>query len=208
MQLYCDESGGVGSGVMLLAAVTVADADSLLTHIRAVMGLRGELKGSRITMAERAFVVEAFARAGGRAIVAQADIAALSGPSGPPADHHVYGALLNHAVAAWLPTTDIARDSAPDSPAAAQRVDVTIDDGRYDALRNLAMRDSVQKSVGKWGSARLADSRRCAGVQFADVIANSHFHVALDTREAARIDALFQPLWQAGIIRRLPINDI
>lgn len=195
MQIYCDESGGVGSGVMLLAAVAMADADKLLTHIRAVLGLRGELKGSRITMAERAFVVEAFARAGGRAIVAHADIAALSGPDGPPADHRVYGALLGHAVEKWLPESGGA-------------IDVTIDDGRYDALRNIAMRDAVQKSVGLWGRARLADSRRCAGVQFADVIANSHFHVALATREVARIDALLQPLWQADIIRRLPVTAI
>ena len=43
MQIYCDESGGVGSGVMLLAAVAMADAEKLLTHIRAVLGLRGEL---------------------------------------------------------------------------------------------------------------------------------------------------------------------
>ena len=151
--------------------------------------------GSRITMAERAFVVEAFARAGGRAIVAHADIAALSGPGDPPADHRVYGALLNHAVEKWLPESGGA-------------IDVTIDDGRYDALRNIAMRDAVQKSVGQWGRARLADSRRCAGVQFADVIANSHFHVALATREVARIDALLQPLWQADIIRRLPVTAI
>ena len=138
-------------------------------------------------------------RAGGtpvRALVRTSrDAAALSGPGDPPADHRVYGALLNHAVEKWLPESGGA-------------IDVTIDDGRYDALRNIAMRDAVQKSVGQWGRARLADSRRCAGVQFADVIANSHFHVALATREVARIDALLQPLWQADIIRRLPVTAI
>ena len=54
MMLYCDESGGVGAGVMLLAAVTSERdaADALLERARDVLGLRGELKGSRIDIAQ------------------------------------------------------------------------------------------------------------------------------------------------------------
>ena len=196
MQIYCDESGGVGNGVMLLAAVTIDDADALLTRVRAVLGLKGELKGSRLTLPERAFVIELFARMGGRAAIAEARTARLAGPDlRAPRDDHVYAALLDSAIDHWmLPSGGC--------------IDVTIDDGRYDQLRNMALRDTIQHAVGQWGRATLADSKKSAGIQIADVIANSHFHVAVGSNHARRIDALLAPFWADGRLVRIAVDRI
>ena len=60
MTVYCDESGGVGRGVMTLAALSIsaANAADLLHAVRSATGLSGELKGSRIDLETRAFVFD------------------------------------------------------------------------------------------------------------------------------------------------------
>jgi hypothetical protein len=43
MPIYCDESGGVGRGVMTLAAISVEDddADAVVARFREITGLAG-----------------------------------------------------------------------------------------------------------------------------------------------------------------------
>jgi hypothetical protein len=64
MPIYCDESGGVGRGVMTLAAVSIEAefADAVLSRFREITGLVGELKGSRIDLAERGLLFEILGR--------------------------------------------------------------------------------------------------------------------------------------------------
>ena len=68
MTIYCDESGGLNAGAMTFAAVMLSSEAAAAIHarFRAVTGLRGELKGSRISLTERAYLLELFDRAGGR----------------------------------------------------------------------------------------------------------------------------------------------
>ncbi len=200
LTIYCDESGGVGAGVIVVAAVSMPTglADELLDRVREVIGLRGELKGSRIAMAERAFVIELLARCGVRTIVVQAltrDLAATSSSGKPPGDLAIYAHLLEHVVDAWLPET-------------GGCVDLVIDDGRYDARLNSMVRDDVQRALGQWGKASLADSRRSAGVQFADVLANSFFQIATGSERSKRLETLMAPFLENGAIRRFTIKSI
>src|SRR3546814_17267167 len=76
----CDESGGLNAGAMTFAAVMLTPEVAAAIHarFRAVTGLKGELKGSRISLTERAYLLELFDRAGGRAWVAVAEGAKLS----------------------------------------------------------------------------------------------------------------------------------
>lgn len=198
MMLYCDESGGVGAGVMLLAAVAIPQqaADDLLGRVRDVLGIRGELKGSRIDIAQRAFVIELFARMGGRAVVTHVRMADLQQPGKrPPSDLSIYTALLETAIETWLPET-------------GGCVDITIDDGRYDELHNNHVRDEIRAKIGQWGKADLSDSRLSAGVQIADVIANSHFHIAVNGRHTRRVQALLDPFWSDRTIRRIEVKTV
>lgn len=200
MTIYCDESGGAGAGVIVIAAVSLPGslADDLLHRVRGVIGLRGELKGSRISMAERAFVVELLARSGARAIVVQAltrDLAAHTPDGRPPTDLQIYAALLERVVDAWLPET-------------GGCVELIIDDGRYDERLNSMLRDDVQRSLGQWGKASLADSRRSAGVQFADVLANSFFQMATGSQRSQALETLMAPFLENGAIRRIDIKSI
>lgn len=200
MTIYCDESGGVGAGVIVIAAVSLPGslADDLLTRVRDVIGWRGELKGSRINMAERAFVVELLVRSGARGIIVQAktsDLAAASSTGKPPSDIAIYAHLLETVVDAWLPET-------------GGCVELVIDDGRYDERLNSLLRDDVQRALGQWGKASLADSRRSAGVQFADVLANSFFQIATGSQRMAGLETLMAPFLGNGAIRRIDIKRI
>ncbi|WP_374525160.1 DUF3800 domain-containing protein [Sphingopyxis sp.] len=193
MTIYCDESGGLNTGAMTFAAVMLSPDAAAAIHarFRAVTGLRGELKGSRISLTERAYLLELFDRAGGRAWVAVAKRDRLA----PPADGKLatdlalYTALLDLAVSSWLPETG------------GVCTDVVIDDGRYDPVILAGVRESIQAGLAGWGQASLADSRRSDGVQIADVIANSLFNVAIGSPRAHRIGVIVEPLIASRAIR-------
>lgn len=193
MTIYCDESGGLNAGAMTFAAVmlTPQAAADIHKRFRAVTGLRGELKGSRISIVERAYLLEMVDRAGGRAWVAVAKRDQLAqGPGGTlPSDLALYGALLNNAVGHWLPETG------------GECTDVVIDDGRYDPKILSHVREEIQAGLGNWGRASLADSKRSDGVQIADVIANSLFNIAAESPRAHRIGRIIEPMLASKAIR-------
>jgi hypothetical protein len=198
--IYCDESGGLNAGAMTFAAamLTPDAAADIHRRFRAVTGLRGELKGSRISLVERAYLLELFDRAGGRAWVAVATRATLArGPSdAPPSDLALYAALLNLAVGRWLPETG------------GVCADVVIDDGRYDAGILGKVRTEIQAGLGHWGTASLADSRRSEGVQIADVIANSLFNIAAKSPRAHRIEQIIEPMLVSKTIRVAELTQV
>jgi len=205
MAIYCDESGGIATGAMTLAAVAIgeADADRLLARYRAITGLTGELKGSRIDIAERGLVFELLDRFGGRAVVIEALAKAMpaeDAASHPPRgrDARVYAALLGQAVGALLVEEE-------------ETQAVFIDDGRYDPATTEAMRAAVGAMLaGRSGSARavasLFDSHRSAGIQIADVVANSALHLALGDARSTRIAAILDPFLANGRIAIRPLS--
>jgi hypothetical protein len=192
MPIYCDESGGVGRGVMTLAAVHIEpqDADALLARFREVTGRSDELKGSRIDLGERAYVCELFERSGATATVGIA-LSALKPEIGEDRGDHdiaVYARLLNDVIASMLPQTG----------GCAQ---VIIDDGRYGPATLALVRSDIAMLVGACGTATLELSHWSAGLQIADVIANTFFNRALVNDRQARMAAIAQPLLDNGRIK-------
>ncbi|MDZ3831699.1 MAG: DUF3800 domain-containing protein [Sphingopyxis sp.] len=200
MTIYCDESGGLNAGAMTFAAVMLTPEDAAEIHerFRSVTGLRGELKGSRISLVERAYLLELFDRAGGRAWVAVAKRDHLAEGTGGtlPSDLSLYAALLNLAIGRWLPETG------------GVCADVVIDDGRYDPTILAAVREEIQAGLGTWGRASLADSRRSEGVQIADVVANSLFNVTAQSPRAGRIERIIAPLLESKTIRVAELTQV
>ncbi|WP_428680950.1 DUF3800 domain-containing protein [Sphingopyxis sp.] len=200
MTIYCDESGGLNTGVMTFAAVMLSPDAAAAIHarFRAVTGLRGEMKGSRISLTERAYLLELFDRAGGRAWVAVAKRERLAPPADGklPTDLGLYTALLDLAVSSWLPETG------------GVCTDVVIDDGRYDPTILAGVRESVQAGLAGWGQASLADSRRSDGVQIADVIANSLFNIEIGSPRAHRIGVIVEPLLASRAVRIAELTQL
>lgn len=184
MAIYCDESGGVSAGAMVIAGVSITPdaAAALLDRFRDVTGLRGELKGSRVSLAERALFFELLERHGGRAIVYRT---AATRPASPdplkkPNDLQTYVALLEQVVEAWLAEI-------------GQCPEVIIDDGRYAPDMLALVRADIAAMLGGCGRASLADSRRSAGVQIADVAANSVYNLAVRSTRSDRIARILDP---------------
>lgn len=198
MPIYCDESGGIGRGVMTLAAVdiTAEQADAILARFRAVTGYLGELKGSRIDLAERALAMELFADSGANATVGIAISAVKPDPGVDRGDHDVavYAALLN----------DVIGEMLPEIPGCDS---VIIDDGRYATETLAQIRDDIGKLVGPCGTAQLELSHRLAGLQLADVIANSFFNRALANERQGRMAAIVAPLLESGQIKMRVLPD-
>lgn len=185
---------------MTLAAVSIAadDADDVLSRFREVTGLRGELKGSRIDLAERALLFELLEPGDWHATVGIA-ISALRPEQGEDRGDHdiaIYSALLDDVIGAMLEA------QGPDCS------DVIIDDGRYGIETLALVRNSIGRLVGPLGTASLAVSHVLAGLQIADVIANSFFNRALVTERQARMAAIVAPFLESGKIRlRLLADD-
>jgi hypothetical protein len=200
MTIYCDESGGLNADAMTFSAVmlTPKAAADIHARFRGVTGLRGELKGSRISIVERAYLLELFDRAGGRAWVAVAERDKLAqNPGGTlPSDLALYAALLNLAIGRWLPETG------------GVCTDVVIDDGRYDPKILSHVREEIQAGLGQWGRASLADSKRSDGVQIADVIANSLFNITVGSQRAHRIQRIIDPMLASKAIRVAHLTHI
>ena len=192
MPIYCDESGGVGRGVMALAAVDIAadEADALLTRFRAATGYLGELKGSRIDLVRRSLFFGLFTASDANATVGIAISALKPEPNEDRGDHDIatYAALLNDVVGAML-------------PGVASCESVIIDDGRYGPETLSKVRDDIGRLVGPCGTAQLELSHRLAGLQIADVIANSFFNRALVNDRQGRMAAVVAPLLENGRIR-------
>lgn len=192
MPIYCDESGGVGRGVMTLAALSIEPgaAETVLNRFREVTGLRSELKGSRIDLAERALLFEILKPTDWSATIGIA-ISALAPEQGTDRGDHdiaIYAALLEDVIGAVL-------------PAVGSCASVVIDDGRYGPETLALIRNDIAKVIGPCGSAQLELSHRLPGLQIADVIANTFFNRALVTERQARMAAIVAPFLESGKIR-------
>ena len=191
MPIYCDESGGVGRGVMTLAALFISDEDAekILLRYREVTGLSGELKGSRIDLAERALLFEIMEACDWSATVGIA-ISALTHEQGSDRGDHdvaIYAALLEDVVGAMLPAT-------------GGCASVFIDDGRYGPETLALVRKDIATVLGPCGKAQLELSHRLPGLQIADVIANTFFNRAMVTERQARMAAIVGPFLESGKI--------
>lgn len=200
MPIYCDESGGIGRGVMTLAALSieVEAAENILLRFRQITGLTGELKGSRIDLVERAFLFELLEPGDWHATVGIAISALKPEPGEDRGDHDiaVYSGLLDDVIGSMVPNDGTACN------------DVIIDDGRYGIETLALVRNSVGRLVGPLGTASLAVSHVLAGLQLADVIANSFFNRAMVTERQARLAAIVAPFLKSGKIRlRLLSSD-
>ncbi len=192
MPIYCDESGGIGRGVMTLAALSVEaeDADAVLVSFREATGLIGELKGSRIDLTERALLFELLEQQPWNATIGIA-ISALKPDPGEDRGNHdieIYAALLNDVIGSIL----------PDAGGCAQ---VIIDDGRYGPATLSLVRQDVAKLVGPWGVTSLELSHRASGLQIADVIANTFFNRAMATERQGHMAAAVARFLQNGQIK-------
>lgn len=192
MPIYCDESGGVGRGVMTLAAISidVETADAVISRFRDITGSLGELKGSRIDLAERGLLFELLGRKNWAATVGIA-ISALTPESGQDRGAHdteIYARLLNDTV------TDLI-DGAQDC------VQVIIDDGRYGAETLALIRNDIADLIGSCSTASLGLSHRLSGLQIADVIANTFFNRAMVTERQGRMAAIVAPFLESGRIK-------
>lgn len=196
MPIYVDESGGLSAGAMTMAGVSIAqdDAERLLRRFKAITGLRGELKGSRIDLVQRALFFELLERFGGRAriCIAQTD---LLPTIGRPSDFDVYVALLGQLVDDWLPET-------------GGCANFIVDEGRYDALVLEKVRRDIAAMLANFGTASLANSARCPGVQIADVIANSYYNLAIQSGRSHRIAAIVEPFVQSHVLRSRPLERV
>lgn len=193
MPIYCDESGGIGRGVMTLAAlsITAEAANNIVLRFREVTGLTSELKGSRIDLAERALLFEFLEPVDWNATVGIAISALKPQPGEDRGDHDIaiYSGLLDDVIESMVGNN------------ATGCNDVIIDDGRYGVETLKLVRNSVGRLVGPLGTASLAVSHVYSGLQLADVIANSFFNRAMVTERQARLAAIVAPFLESGKIK-------
>ncbi len=192
MPIYCDESGGVGRGVMTLAGLSIEaeDAENTLARFREVTGLTGELKGSRIDLAERALLFEILDSEDWSATVGIAISALVPEQGSDRGDHDVaiYVQLLEDVIGAMVPASD-------------DCISVFMDDGRYGPETLALVRKDIAAIVGPCGQAQLELSHRLPGLQIADVLANTFFNRAMVTERQARMAAIVAPYLESGQIK-------
>lgn len=187
---------------MCFAAIALPpeSAVALLDRYRDVTGLRGELKGSRIGLVERALFFEIFHRFHGRAWVSVVRRDKLEGAGRKlPEDIMVYQRLLETILDRW-------RHDIESTGAAAQ--DIIIDAGRYDAELLHSLQRDLQQHLGSWAHISVADSRRSAGIQIADVVANSIYNLATASNRSGRIRHILAPFIKDSSVRVVELERL
>ncbi|APG63189.1 hypothetical protein LPB140_10755 [Sphingorhabdus lutea] len=194
MPIYCDESGGLGTGYMSFAAIYISadDAAQVQARYRGITGLSGELKGSRIDLTERGLIIEILSQKSVNIAVSYAAKAEI----GDMDDKKAYSMLLEQAVGDLLPLTGGCGD-------------VIIDDGRYDPMILSGIKGEIADLLGNWGKAILEDSKNSDGIQLADILANSVYNMLRDEKRRSRIKTILQPLIETSRchINKLRLNQ-
>ncbi len=182
---------------MTLAAVSLPleICNEVLSRFRAITGIEEEVKGSRISLGERGFLFELLAQTCFRATVSVAISALKADPGQDRGDHDadIYALLLQDAVGSMISEGSICAS-------------VTIDDGRYGSEILNHVREDIGKLIGPCGEAKLELSHRLAGLQIADVVANTFFTRALPGDRQSKMDSLVRPFIDREqiILRILP----
>jgi hypothetical protein len=177
---------------MTLAAVAIDPeaAAQLISRFKADNGIQGEVKGSRINLSERAGFFKLLAETDAQAevgIALSATRPAIGADRGTH-DLRVYAGLLERTIDPLLLVS-------------GGCANVIIDDGRYAPLTLGRIRNDIAAMLGTCGRAELVQSHHLAGLQIADVIANSFFSRALPSDRQMPIAAQLAPMVEVGRIR-------
>ena len=198
--LFGDESGGWNIGIMTFAIVAIrpSAANRIVERYRTVSGLRGEVKGSRIGMIDRAFLLERMVAEDARCWVRTASRRDKGLGADDVQDLDVYAALLRQTTVAAV--TAMERHRPHDDT-----LDVTIDTGRYDDGILAAMTGPLRRLV-RADTVVTTHSHRSPGVQLADVVANCVYNVMMGSDRGARISAIIEPWLADGTLSVEPIR--
>ncbi|WP_264656470.1 DUF3800 domain-containing protein [Azospirillum canadense] len=171
MHIFCDESGGTGrdDSLFLVAAVALSadEATRIMKKFRKATGLRGEVKGSRLTDKHRKIFFDLLDRSPwpqasvvfcrGLDQIGSWALAALD-------DHELWAELVIESTL-WLGERSTIAISA---------------DRRYNGARQHGVHDSIVAGLsGRTRANRVTvqfvDSQASDGVQIADIIANTAY---------------------------------
>lgn len=191
MHIYCDESGGTdaASSEFLISAVLIdpADADRLLRTFRKKRRHGEEMKGHQLLPEDRQ---RFFAMLTGYDHAACAAGLCRRDPAGgmvmrTQPEIRIWGGLLTDALC---------------RPQFGRALGVTLDQGRYSKEARAGQFAVLSEAlVARWGRRwplHTGDSRRFAGLQVADVVANTALHAARGGEKAEPYRRLLE---QAGI---------
>jgi hypothetical protein len=183
---------------MVMTAVSIEEgsADAILTRFRGETGFVGELKGSRIDLTERALLWDMFRDSGGRAAVSIAISAVKPDPGADHGDHDIdiYTRLMNDSVSALLPPADSCTT-------------VIMDTGRYHDKILSRVRGDIADLIGPWNTAHMQESDKLAGLQIADVIANTFFNRALPNDIQSKFWDITEPFLASGQVEMRILPD-
>lgn len=199
MHVFCDESGGAGRDDSLFLAVAVplaADrAARLMKSFRKATGLRGEVKGSRLSDRDRALFLDLL----GRNAVPAATAVVCSGHD--PLGNWAIGALDEQELWAEL----MVECSLPLGTGAASLA-VTVDRRYHGSQGQRAQRRIAAALANRSGANRITvqfvDSAASDGVQIADILANTVYR----DLTAARARRGFAEGLAAGLVAVRPLE--
>lgn len=175
MHVFCDESGGTGrdDSLFLVAAValTAGEATRIMKSFRKATGLRGEVKGSRLTLDQRSLFFDLVKRSGTPAI----SVAYCSGML--PLGNWALGAVKDADLWAELVIESTLHLGTPSAMSLYA-------DRRYHGAQARSLQECIGASITNQTRSNsfpvhFVDSRDHDGVQIADVVANTAYREIL-----------------------------
>ena len=200
VQVFCDESGGSdpANPAFLVAAVAIStpDATRLVKSFRKATGITGEVKGNKLSPAQRATFLGLLARqpdAVSVVIVCSRGDPIGGWAMGALPEANLYGHLLTEACLS-LPRMSLAR-----------HIVITPDQPRYTKARAEPVRASVVQAFAAYHpragvAVTFGNSSELAGLQVADVVANAAYQVTAPTPAGEATTPLLAALIACGAL--------
>ncbi|MBK1665263.1 hypothetical protein CKO38_14620 [Rhodospirillum rubrum] len=204
MQVFCDESGGsdAANTSFVLAAVSIGstEAGRLMKSFRKATGLLGEIKGHRLDIRQRKIFFDLLCKerhAQSAAVAANRWQALGLWAMGALPEVDLYGHLL---IEACWPLV---------GHSLARRVTITPDGGRYKKAHLASVGERLAKALqndDRRVDVGFGDSAHVAGLQIADILANSVFQTLGPGPMAGLVNRLLLPVIDAGRLTIEPIR--
>lgn len=174
MHIFCDESGGTdqANGTFIVSAVAVAQSDAkvLMRRFRKATRIGDEIKGHRLTPEQRRIFFRELRKMG--TAVAVSTTCSRQHPLGGWAMATLDEADLR---------TELLVESCAELPIVGPTIGITVDGGRYkrqvlERLVPMTIGALEARFAGMGFTMQYDSSERVAGLQVADIIANTLFH--------------------------------
>lgn len=206
MHIFCDESGGIENGIFVVCSVCIDPRDALhiISDMRKKFRLHDEIKGSSLSIEERAYFFEFLENK------SDASSIAVKFAKGDPISSWSIHQLTPPSIYEYM----LFESCSSHNYTGIKHANITPDGGKYSkktmALIESGLQIKLASTVEASTKVKFADSQTSAGIQIADIISSTVYRAINSQLENLSVDPFCGRLVEQNrlIIQKLSLTGL